>query len=61
MSFLSPSFLIQNQRTGGWTRSWGWRGKRGALIPVGGGGCGEIVKEGEYGANTMYTCMKMEK
>jgi hypothetical protein len=21
---------------------------------------GERVKEGEYGANTMYTCMKME-
>jgi hypothetical protein len=27
------------------------------LVPVGGGGCGEKVQEGEYGANTVYTCM----
>jgi hypothetical protein len=26
-----------------------------------GGGGGEMLKEGEYGANTVYTCMKMEK
>jgi hypothetical protein len=26
-----------------------------------GKGCGERVKEGEYGANTVYTCVKMEK
>jgi hypothetical protein len=32
------------------------------LAPVGGGGGGgERVWKGEYGANTMYSCMKMEK
>jgi predicted ATP-grasp superfamily ATP-dependent carboligase len=28
-----------------------------ALVPVGGGGGVERVKEGEYDANTVYTCM----
>jgi hypothetical protein len=28
---------------------------------VGGRGCEERVKEGEYGANTLCTCMQMEK
>jgi hypothetical protein len=28
---------------------------------VGGGGGREMVKEVEYGANTVYTCMPMEK
>jgi hypothetical protein len=27
------------------------------LVLVGGGGDGEMVKEGEYSANTVYTCM----
>jgi hypothetical protein len=31
------------------------------LVPVGGGGHGKRVWEGEYRANTVYTCMKMEK
>jgi hypothetical protein len=31
------------------------------LVLVGGGGGGEMMKEGEYGANTVYTCMEMEK
>jgi hypothetical protein len=38
-----------------------WRGQRaagGGLIPVvWGGGGGERVWEGEYGANKVYTCM----
>jgi hypothetical protein len=25
------------------------------------GGGGEMAKEGEYGANTVYACMEMEK
>jgi hypothetical protein len=29
----------------------------GELVPVGGEGCGERVKEGEYGANIVYSCM----
>jgi hypothetical protein len=51
MSFFS---LLQNQRTEGQNRSC-----LGRLIPVGGGK--ERVWEGEYSANTMYTCMRMEK
>jgi hypothetical protein len=36
----------------------GGGGRRlGGLVPVGGGGCGERVKEGGYGANTVHTCM----
>jgi hypothetical protein len=31
------------------------------VVPVGRGGSGERVWEGEYGSNTVYTCMKMEK
>jgi hypothetical protein len=31
------------------------------LVPVGGGGYKARVKEGEYGGNTMYSCMKMEQ
>jgi hypothetical protein len=31
------------------------------LVPLRGRGCVERVKEYEYGANTMYTCMWMEK
>jgi hypothetical protein len=27
------------------------------LVPVGGGRCGEMVKDGEHGTNTEYTCM----
>jgi hypothetical protein len=29
------------------------------LVTIGGGGCGERVKESEYGRN--FSCMKMEK
>jgi hypothetical protein len=29
----------------------------GRSAPVGGGGCGERVQEGEYGANAVYTGM----
>jgi hypothetical protein len=50
---LSFYFVFtQNRRTGGWNRSC-----LGALVAVGRGGCGERVKEGEYGANTVHTCM----
>jgi hypothetical protein len=31
------------------------------LVPEERGGCGEMVKEGECGANTVYTFMKIEK
>jgi hypothetical protein len=31
------------------------------LVPVGRRGCGERAWVVEYGANTMYSCMKMEK
>jgi hypothetical protein len=31
------------------------------LVPVGGGEHKERVKEGEYGGNAMYSCMKMKK
>jgi hypothetical protein len=31
------------------------------LVLVGRGGGGERAWEGEYGANTVYTCMQMEK
>jgi hypothetical protein len=31
------------------------------LASVGWGGCRERVWEGEYGDNTVYTCMKMEQ
>jgi hypothetical protein len=41
-------------KTGGWNRScqgnWYWWER---------GGGGEMVKEGEYGANTVYKCMQM--
>jgi hypothetical protein len=33
----------------------------GGLVPVEGGGYKERVLEGKYGANVMYSCMKMEK
>jgi hypothetical protein len=49
MSFF---FFIQNQRTGGWNRSCLERGVR-----VGGRESGKMVKEGEYGTNTVYPCM----
>jgi hypothetical protein len=49
-------FLLQNWRTGGQNRSFleGWSQWEG-------GGGREMVKEGEYGANTVYTWVKMEK
>jgi hypothetical protein len=53
--FPSFSFLIQNQRTRGQNRFC-----LGVLVPVGGRG-EKMVTEGEYGANTVYTCMQMEK
>jgi hypothetical protein len=31
------------------------------LIPVGGGGHKKRVKEGKYGGNSMYSCLKIEK
>jgi hypothetical protein len=31
------------------------------LVPVGEGGGGERMQESEYGANTVYTGMQMEK
>jgi hypothetical protein len=46
-------FLLQNWRTGGWNSPVG----QGGLVPVGGGGYGERVWEGEYAINTVYTCM----
>jgi hypothetical protein len=33
----------------------------GGLVPVGGKRYKERVKEGKYGENIMYSCMKMEK
>jgi hypothetical protein len=47
--------FLQNQRTGRHNRSclrdWcQWKGER----------CGEIVLEGEYGGNIVYSCIKME-
>jgi hypothetical protein len=47
-----PFFLLQNQRLGGRNRScpegwYQWEGEGG----------GERVKEGEFGANTVYTYM----
>jgi hypothetical protein len=48
-------FLHKNHRTGEWNRSsLGW------LVPVAGGGGGERVWEGEYGANTVYTLCKLK-
>jgi hypothetical protein len=47
---------MHNRRTGGQNRSCleGWYQKEG-------GEHGRKVQEGEYGENTVYTCMKMEK
>jgi hypothetical protein len=33
------------------------KGAGGGLVPMVGEGGGEMVKEGEYGTNTVYTCM----
>jgi hypothetical protein len=55
MSFSFSLFLIQNQRIGGWNRSC-----LGELVLVSGRGK-KIVKRGECGANSGYTCMEMEK
>jgi hypothetical protein len=45
------SFFFYIRRTGRWNRSWmgwyQWEGRGGR----------EMVKEGEYGAKTLYTCM----
>jgi hypothetical protein len=49
MSFF---FHLQNQRTGGHNRSC-----LGGLVPVGGVRSREREWEGEYSANTVYTCM----
>jgi hypothetical protein len=51
MSFFSSSFLVQNQSTGGGTDL-----AVGGLVQWEEGG-GEMVKEGDYGANTVYICM----
>jgi hypothetical protein len=48
MSFFS---LLQNQRTGGQNRSCL------GVATSGRGGCGEREKEGDYGANTVHTCV----
>jgi hypothetical protein len=50
----SSFFPLQNHRTGGQNRS--CLGEEG-LAPMGGGGARERVQEGEYGANTAYSCM----
>jgi hypothetical protein len=34
------------------------KNRAGGLIEVGGGGGKEMVKEGDYGANTIYTYIK---
>jgi hypothetical protein len=52
--FIVFFFLIQNQRTGGQNRSCLGAG---CLYQREGRGCGEMVKKGEYGANTVYTSM----
>jgi hypothetical protein len=41
------------EQEGGTGPAWG-------LVPVGGGGGGERMKEGEYGANIASTCTQME-
>jgi hypothetical protein len=51
-SKLSFFPLIQNLRTRGRNRSC-----LRVLVPVGEGGDGEMLKEGEDGANSVYTCM----
>jgi hypothetical protein len=52
---MSFPFLLQNWRTGGRNRSHGEG--LGEVVPVGGGGGGERVWEGEYGTSTVYTCI----
>jgi hypothetical protein len=56
MSFSSSFFLILNWRTRGRNRFY-----MGVWYQWGRGGGGEMPKEGEYGTNTMYTSMLMEK
>jgi hypothetical protein len=50
MSLFSSSCLIQNWKTGGRNRSCLGAG----VVTREGGGGGEMVREGEYGANTVY-------
>jgi hypothetical protein len=41
-----------------------WKVKQvlpGGLVPVGGGGYKERVKEGDYGGNVRHSCRKMGK
>jgi hypothetical protein len=49
--FSTPSLLLSRSYINSNSRR---RAERGDM---GGEGCGERVKEGEYGANTMYTCI----
>jgi hypothetical protein len=44
-------FLLKNWKTGERT------GPVWEVVPVKEVGCGQRVQEGEYGTNTMYTCM----
>jgi hypothetical protein len=55
--FPSSFFLIQNQGKGELNRSC----QELSLAPLGGGVSGEILKEGKYCANIVYTCMQIEK
>jgi hypothetical protein len=48
------SFFKNKGQEGKTVPAWG-------LVPVGGEGYREGVKEDEYGGDAMYSCMKMEK